>query len=395
MGPVLPYTRISPMTRIRIERTLPAPGEILVKTGERVEARQKIARVPARGKIQVVNVARMLGLDNHDLSRVMVKKQGDRVQAGEILATRQRVLPFLHKPCRSPNAGRLAAIGYGWVVIELEGDIGGEPAAGSESQAIDLLALVTGQVTAIRDRRSVTIETIGAYIAGACSLGGEGLGVLQVSAEDRSAMLTADDIGMGSNNAILVAGAGVSPEALDRADEMKVKGIVVGGISSSLQDRVPAPSFPIVATEGYGKLPMSAMMFDILKQLEGRDAYISGQMGQTWDDTRPAIIVPLPERGGQEDSELSSGDVPQGPAQIGHQVRAVRHPHLSRVGKIVSIPAASQQLPSGLSLPGAHVAFADSAQASFENNTVAAEDTSSSRPSRIEFVPWLNLEHIG
>jgi len=383
------------MTRICIERTLPAPGEILVKAGERVEAWQKIARVPARGKIQVVNVVRMLGLDNRDLSRVMVKKQGDRVQAGEILAARQGILPFLHKPCRSPNAGRLAAIGYGWVVIELESDIKGEPAAGSESQAIDLLAFVTGQVTAIRDRRSVTIETIGAYIAGACGQGGEGLGVLQVSAKDPTAMLTADDIGMGSNNAILVGGVGVSPEALDRAEEMKVKGIIVGSISSSLQDRVPAPSFPIVATEGYGRLSMSARVFGILKQLEGRDASISGQMGQTWDDTRPAIIVALPEQEGHEENELSNGDVPIGPAQIGHQVRAVRPPLLSRVGKIASIPAAAQPLPSGLSLPGAHVVFANSAQASFQNNTEPAEDTGSSRPSTMEFVPWLNLERIG
>ena len=30
---LLPYTKISPMTRVRIERILPAPGEILVQTG--------------------------------------------------------------------------------------------------------------------------------------------------------------------------------------------------------------------------------------------------------------------------------------------------------------------------------------------------------------------------
>ena len=80
IGPLLPHAPISPMARIRIERILPAPGEILVRVGERVGASQKIARIPARGEIRVMNVARTLGLNDHDLSRVMVKKRGERVE---------------------------------------------------------------------------------------------------------------------------------------------------------------------------------------------------------------------------------------------------------------------------------------------------------------------------
>ena len=395
IGLILPHTQTISTGRVRVERVLPAPGEILVQMGERVEATQKIARSLMRREIQVLNVARILGLDNRDLARVMVKKRGDRVEAGEILATRQGVLPFLHKPYRSPSSGRLIAIAHGWVVIEAESD--GQEGPAGEAERVDLLAFVAGQVTDIVDRRSVTIETVGTHILGACGLGGESHGVLQVAVEDRTDILTADDIGMGSNNAILVGGAGVSPEALDRATEMKVQGIIVGGMNSSFRELTPAPSFPIVATEGYGSLPMAPVEFETLKQLEGHEASISGRMGEARDASRPEIIIPITGHQGVDDGLSKSEDIPIEPPQIGHQVRALRHPLLGQVGEITSIPAAAQPLPSGLSLPGAQVDFVSflSTEEPFsQHDMVSAQGVGSSRPSSTQFVPWLNLERI-
>jgi hypothetical protein len=285
------------MTRIRIQRTLPTPGEILVGIGEHVDAWQKIARIPTNSEIRVVNVAQILGLDTPDLSRVMVKRRGDRVEAGEILAARRGVIPLWHKPCRSPIAGRLAAIGPSWVVIK------------AESETVDLLAFVAGQVTDITDHRSVIIEMTGTHIAGACGVGGEGTGYLKIPVDDPSYTLTVDDIGLGFNNAILVGGATVSPQVLDRAREMKIRGIIVGSISASLHDSISNPPFPIVATEGYGNLPMSRPVFDILKQFEGHKVFISGQGGGTQDSARPTIIIPL-EQAQEGDGHLSTSTPP-------------------------------------------------------------------------------------
>jgi hypothetical protein len=384
-GPLVPYTRMSPMTRICVERMLPAPGEILVRSGEQVGAEQKIARIPARGEIRVVNVARILNLDDPDLSPVMLKKRGDRVEAGESIAARRGVLPFLHKPCRSPVTGRLAAIGHGWVVIE-----GASPLSsrgngqGPGAETLDLLAFVAGRVTAITDHRSVTIETIGAHIVGACGLGGEGNGVLQVPVKDPTQVLSADDIGLGFNNSVLVGGAGVSPEALNRAGEMKVRGIIVGGISASFHYLMASPSFPIVATEGYGDLPMSPLAFDILKRLEGHEVSISGGMGEVWDNTQPSIILPLMEHL-EDEGVPAAGDMPVEPIHAGERVRAVRQPLLGQVGEIVALPAEPQPVASGLFLAGAQVAFAR-----------GQYSASTSYPAGTKhFVPWLNLERMG
>jgi hypothetical protein len=391
------------MTRIRIERVLPAPGEILVRTGESVEPTQKIARIPARGEIRILNVARALGLDGNDLSRVMVKKRDDRVKAGEIIAARRGLLPFWHKPCRSPMTGRLAAIGYGWVVIEAEGYPGSptereeKPIDGKTTgpEELDLLACVTGKVVAVSDHHSVTVETVGATIHGACGVGGEAHGVLQVLAPHPSHTLTADEIGLGSNNAILVAGAGVSSEALERARQMQVRGIIVGGIPASLHDLIPGLPFPIVATEGYGHLPMSPLNFGILKRLEGHEAFINGEAGHTGDSARPIIVVPQTER--QEDeAEFPVDRSPAEPARVGDLVRAVRQPLLGQVGQIVSLAAEPHRVPSGFSLPGAQITFAGPELITSQLGDAEVSEIDSRYPSgTTQFVPWLNLERIG
>ncbi|GAB4538505.1 MAG: hypothetical protein Kow0063_26370 [Anaerolineae bacterium] len=332
----------------------------------------------------------MLGLAHHDLSRVMVKKRGDRVEAGELLAAKREGLPFLHKPCRSPVTGRLVAIRHGWVVIETEGKAEEE----LTSEGVDLRAFVPGRVTSILDQRSVTIETVGAYIVGACGGGGEGNGVLQVLVENPSDILTAGQIGMEANHAILVGGAGISPDALERAGEMQVKGIIVGGISSSLCALIPHLSFPIVATEGYGNLPMSSIAFNILKQHAGREASLSGQAGSTEGDSRPVIIVPLTEHQSEMKGALPCEDAPVGLAQIGHQVRVTRRPLLGRTGEIISMPVTPQQVPSGLSLPGAQVVLKEQEQRPSWSDVISTQDGSYVPPGAVQFIPWLNLEHI-
>ena len=337
----------------------------MVRDGEPVAALQTIARRAARGEIRVVNVAHILGLNDLDLARVMVKKRGDRVEAGETIAARRGMLPFLHKPCRSPVTGRLVAISGGCVVIE--------GASSAEAEWQDLLAFANGKVVSIIDQRSVTVETTGAVVAGACGVGGEGHGILQVAVRGPTEPLTPTDVGSARSDAVLIGGSGLSPEAIDRAKEMKVGGIIVGSIGASLLDLAPPP-FPIVATEGYGERPMSPVVFDTLKRFEGREVSLGVPAGQG-TGPGPLIIIPL--------APLAAGGIPvdsvsAGPARMGDRVRAVRQPLSGRVGEIVSLPDEPRRLPSGLSLTGAQVAFA----------------MNSLQESERRFVPWLNLERI-
>jgi hypothetical protein len=400
IGPLVPYARTSPTRRIRVERILPGPGEIVVHLGDRVEASQTIARTRRRGETHVLNVAHILGVADADLAHMMVKKRGDRVEAGEVLAAKQGFLPLWHKPCRSPVSGRLVAIGFGWVVIEADSET--QPGASlPESWAADearliaemrnLPALIPGQVVDIRPRRSVTIETMGIQITGACGLGGEAAGALRVAVEAPTDVLSADDIGMGFNHSVLLGGSNLPPEALQRAIEMKVRGIIVGSMSASAVGLVSDPPLPIVATEGYGHLPMSPHLFNVLKQLEGREVFLSGRMGKLWNDGHPTIAIPL-VKDAPTGTPVPEDLLPVEPPRIGSRVRAVRRPLRGRIGRIVSFSTESRMVASGLSLAGAYVAFADSNQAQIEG--IDAGDVEPAR-SASQFVPWLNLERIG
>jgi hypothetical protein len=389
-GPLIPYTQISPTGRIRVERVLPEPGDILVRVGDRVEASQTVARTRRRGATYILNVAQILGVAEADLAPMMVKKRGDRVEAGEVLAAKQGFLPFWYKPCRSPVPGRLVAVEFGWAVIEADSEAMSPSGAADEARVItetwSVPALIPGQVVDIRAERSVVIETLGTYVVGACGLGGEGTGVLRVAVAAPTDTLSADEIGMGFNNAVLLAGSNLSPEALSRATEMKVRGIIVGSISASVLDRAPDPPLPVVATEGYGHLPMSAHVFDVLRRLEGREVFLSARMGKPWDDDHPSIAIPLPNNMpnanvGVTTQNLSPAESPS----LGVQVRAVRRPVMGRIGQVVSFAAESRMVASGLSLAGAHVAFA---------SPIEARDAEQPR-SPAQFVPWLNLERIG
>jgi hypothetical protein len=233
-------------------------------------------------------------------------------------------------------------------------------------------------VVSIAGTRSVTVEATGAVVAGACGVGGEGHGVLQVAVKGPADTLALADLEAARSDAVLVGGGSLTPEAIERArGKEKVGGIIVGSISASLLDLTPLP-FPVVATEGFGAQPMSSIVFDMLKRFEGHEVSLGlpGRQGTgAGPDERPLIIIPL--------ASLATGEIPTDgaparPARIGDQVRAVRRPLAGRAGEIVALPSESRRLPSGLSLTGAQVNFA----------------MNSLQGNERHFVPWLNLERI-
>ncbi len=363
--PLLPCTRNSALTRIKVKRTLPAAGEILVQVGETVLASQVIARTTGQNEICVVNVKGILNMDDLDLSHVMTKKPGDRVQTGETIAARPGILPFLHKPCRSPVSGEMKDTAYGWALIE------------TGAEQVDVLAFIPGRVTSVVPHRSATIETIGAVIEAACGIGKEATGVLKIPVNDRSSQVSPDDIGEAFNKTIVVAGVGVSSELLAQAREVGVAGLIAGGMNSSLfGQRV---SLPVVATEGYGHRPMSQDVFDILKGLEGQEVSLSARTGEPWEDSRPMLIAPLAEIS-QDQAQAVTNDTRARPARVGDSVRAVRSPLSGCVGQIKSMLEEPRRTTSGLTLAGALVSFPE------EEATFDARD---------EWTPWLNLERMG
>jgi hypothetical protein len=352
-----PVTQATPLTVIKRERLLPVRGEVLASMGSRVEPIDVVARASVGGELHVVDVGRILSVKREDVDKYLLKERGNTVEEEEAIAAKGGGLIPLRRVCRSPVAGKIVAIGSGRVVLE------------SRGKTFELHAHLRGTVASVMPSLGVVIETRGALVQGVWGAGGETQGVLKMLAEDPKEELVAEAMDVGCHGSILVSGSLVNEEALEQAEQMQVRGIVVGSIGVDLMERASDFPFPVIATEGIGQVPMSSVIFELLRSNAGREASISGVTQLRWGIVRPEIIIPSQERGATPSPRQLGGAL-----EVGAQVRVIRQPYLGSVGRVVSLPPQPRTVDSGAKLRGAEVELEEKGRV---------------------FVPYANLELIG
>ncbi len=361
-GPLLPVVQCAKSRRLRVERVLPTAAEVLVEEDEQVTPTRIIAHVAsgARRQVRIVDVAGTLNLSERDVSSAMVKKRGEKIQAGELLAARRSFLPFAYHACRSPVDGRLVAVSYGWAVIEIA------------AEELSIPALVGGRVAGVVPGRSVIIETDAACIEGACGIAGEAYGVIRLLGKSSSDYLVPEQLPKDAVDAILVTDVAVSCKTLERAAEIGVKGLIAAGIPVMPPK---ATMLPVMATEGYGGRRMASERLRLLRELDGCHGalIVPPRDMPLWMRRRPALIVTEPQHmhaGGN----LEGDEQVRRPVSKGDRVRSVRAPMADRWGRISGENWDRQiETPSGLTAAGVEVHFSTGATA---------------------WLPWLNLERV-
>lgn len=331
--------QVTPLTNVRRERVLPAPGEILVRTGDRVEPRQIVARTTLTSDFRIMPVARLLGISASNTKRYLRVKPGDEVKRGQIIA-RKGFLPA--RSVKSPINGAVKASGGGRVLIE------------APPTVFELYAYVSGTVVNVLDPHGLVIETTGAVIQGMWGGGGgpsgENLGVLRCSVQSPDEKLRVQDVDLSCRGMILVGGSGLDEKILEPAQEFQIGGIVVGGLSPELIPQVEQLPFPVVVTEGIGTVPMSEPIFQLLTTNDGREASISGRAQPRWPVIRPEIVIPLPAQ------TLPPSQTQLGvPLSVGTQVRVVRAPYMGAFGTVVALPAHARRTETGGKTLGAEI----------------------------------------
>jgi len=330
----LPQTTVSPLKLIRRERMLPGPGQILVQEGERVDPVQVIGIAEVPGSFHILNVAEMLGVPARSAQRYVKVEPGQEVKEGDILAMRR--MP--RRVCRSPIDGQVTGSGGGRLLVE------------SKPQRVEVRAGYYGTVERVHPNRGVSIQIAGAIIQGAWANGQEGFGVLRVTVKGRDKPLRARTVDTASRGVILVGGARLDEQALERAVELQARGIIVGGLPAELLEAVKNLPFPVLATEGIGAISMSAHIFELLSTHDGREAVIDGRFQSGWTTRRPEIIIPLPAEPGTDPLRLM-----EAPLKVGDRVRAIRHPHTGMTGKVLALPEAAMRTVTGARLMVAQV----------------------------------------
>lgn len=353
---ILPYSIVNPLTRIEVTRQLPQPGAVLVRERDTVESFQIVAEFTPPPQFAIINVNRELAVPPKKLSHYLDVAVGDTVVEGAVLASRGGLGG---RVCRAPFAGTVTGSGRGRLLLE------------APARPVQLSALVPGMVTRILPGEGVVIQTWGAFIQGAWGNGKEIFGVLRVVVRGVRQSMRAKKLDASLQGAIVVGGASFDEEALEQAVQMQVGGIIVGGVSPQLMPRLLQVPFPVVATEGVGKVSMSEATFKLLRSLEGREGALSGRMpdlhrpawSRAGNAERPFLAVPMPSQSGMA---VARG----APLTLGSRVRALRQPYMGMSGVVVEIPHGLTLLETGARAPCVKVEF----------------------ESETTFIPYANLE---
>jgi hypothetical protein len=339
-----PQTIVSPLTVVQRERFLPVPGEITVREGERVEPIQVIGRASAPAGFSIVNAARDLGVPASDVSKFLTVKPGETVKEGQVLAELRGISALLallfstsSRPCRSPLDGTVTDSGGGRILVE------------AFPREVELRANLYGVVARVLPGWGAVIRVSGALIQGVWGNDKESHGVLKLLVKSRTRPLRARSIDASCHGAILIGGSRVDTEALEKAAELQIRGVVTGGIPPEALPAAETAPFPIIVTEGIGDFPMCSRIYRLLSGNDGREATLSAHFQSRWGANRPEIIIPLPaepeEEGGRPvDEPLAPGDT----------IRVIRNPHLGTVGTVKSFPAWARTT-TGAQLPAAKV----------------------------------------
>jgi hypothetical protein len=335
---------------LRRRRVLPIQGEVLVKLGDRVAARDVVAQTLLPGPITPVNVANLLSIPPGDLPGTMLVKQGDAVSAGQIIARSNGMFGWFKKECPSPSAGSVESISGVTGQMMLRGD----------PLPVQLRAFLAGTVVEIVEAEGATIEVEGSFVQGIFGIGGEAFGPIHLACLRPDENLSADAITSEMRGAVVVGGGRVTAEALARGVSAGVSAIVTGGIDDQdLRDFLgydlgvattgsENAGLTLIITEGFGEIAMAARTFDLLASRAGSQAAVNGATQIRAGVLRPEIVIPLdskaaaPQTGGPTTTAAFGHTLGPGVA-----VRIIRDPYFGIIGTAVSLPERPQVLGSG------------------------------------------------
>jgi len=341
-----PGLQVKKFTIVRKSRILPIPGEVLVKKGEIVSYDTIVARAFIPGDIVMMPVAYIIGVEPYELRESMLKKEGEKVEKGEIIAVSKSFFGLFKTECRAKVTG----------TIEFISDVSGMVAIREPPVPVNMRAYISGKVVEVIPDLGVVIETPAAIVQGIFGIGGERHGELMAICEPDE-VLTVEHITQDCVGKVLVGGCLVTAEALRKAAQEGVRGIIVGGIKRRDLDRFLGYEVGVaitgheeigltcIITEGFGKMQMASRTFNLLKSLEGKLASINGATQIRAGVIRPEVIIPFKDykfktRVLEEEKSLVDGMVP------GMRVRIIRRPYFGAIGRIVSLPVELQELES-------------------------------------------------
>lgn len=340
-----PGLKIKRVETVRKERVLPIEGEVLVQVGDKVDFDTILAHTEIPGDAEILNVHERLNVDPGAVSDYMLKKAGEKFKEGELLAKYSAFWGLQKNYVYAPFSG----------VVESISGLTGQVIIRQNNVPLEIDSYIKGKVIQVLKEKGAVVETEAAFIQGIFGFGGENHGEIAIAVSSPSELLTEANIKEDYKGKVVVGGSGVISAAYKKAIEIGVKGIVVGGmnvedligilgedigVAITGEENVP---ITVIATEGFGNLPMSDRTFKLLKGLEGRMSAINGATQIRAGVLRPEIIIPYSE---DEVISKSNEGFSDGMTK-GSLTRIIRAPYFGQIAKVASFPVNLQTVQSG------------------------------------------------
>ena len=325
---------ILPVTTIQRERLLPVPGRVLVRRGQKVSPTDVVAETIVSPKHMILDIARGLGKSRAEAERLMQRQSGDEVAQGDVIAGEMR---SGRRVIRAPQAGKIAAVWEGRVLLELQG------------RRYEMKAGYSGVVTDLVPDRGVVIETTGALIQGAWGNGRMDYGLLMVLTEHANDEITPNRLDVSMRGSVVLGGYCDHISVLKAAGELALRGLILSSLRTELAPAAIKCPCPVVVLEGFGRMPMNSAAFKLLSTSQRRDTSVIGDIWNPLIGSRPEIFISLPADSGQNEPQ------PNQVFRAGQRVRSVRAPYQGEVGSILVVHENEQVLSTGIKAPVAEV----------------------------------------
>ncbi len=333
------------LSLIRKERKLPLKGKVLVKEGDVVSHDTILAVTNVPGDPHLINLAYELDALPEDVGDYMLKKKGDTVKKNERIAFKQSFFGLLKRDIRSPADGKLLFFS----------DVTGQAIIEGLPVQVNIDAYIPGTVVEVMPSEGAIVETYGAFIQGIFGIGGETHGELMMAVENPEDILKPEQISAEHFGKVIVGGALVTGEAIRKAVEQGVKGIVVGGITyGDLKDFLgytvgvaitgnEDKGLTLIITEGFGKVKMLEKTFELLNNFSGSLACINGATQIRAGVMRPEVIIPRKDIDNKLLRSIKTDSFSQG-MTIGTLVRIIRQPNFGAIGTVETLPVELQEV---------------------------------------------------
>jgi len=354
-----PGLTVTEQALVRRRRMLSLPGTVLVAAGETVRANQAVARAELPGKVYPLNLANQLGVAPDEIQEYLIKKAGDRVQKDEILAENKPLVKWFKTEVRSPISG----------VVESISPVTGQVLLREPPRVLELLGYVDGRILEVIPQQGVVVETDCSLVQGIFGIGGETRGEIVIAVSSPDEALTPRHLTADMKGKVVVGGSFASSDALSRAKEVGVAGVVIGGIHDKdlrallgydlgvAITGTEQVGFTLILTEGFGSIPMAGKTFALLSAHAGQPASISGATQIRAGVIRPEIIIPKSAGAPVAHSAVTAPE--REGIRIGDQVRIIRDPLFGKIGEVAGLPPELQKIPTESEVRVMEVRFAD------------------------------------